>query len=102
MACGVAPGLKSTSVGLCRAGENHNRSSPGLINGLYERQANVLQTLTSRAAEIFEAGRRDTPGGINSFTRALDPPRVFERAQGAYLYDADGNRFLDYHAAFGP
>lgn len=62
----------------------------------------MLPAQTSRSAEIFEAGRDVTPGGINSFTRALDPPRVFVRAEGAYLYDVDGNRFLDYHAAFGP
>lgn len=62
----------------------------------------MLQTHTSRSAEIIEAGRDVTPGGVNSFTRLLNPARVFERANGAYLYDADGNRFLDYHAAFGP
>jgi glutamate-1-semialdehyde 2,1-aminomutase len=57
---------------------------------------------TTKSEEIFEAGLTVTPGGVNSFTRALNPPRIFERAQGAYVYDVDGNRFLDYHAAFGP
>lgn len=51
---------------------------------------------------IFEAGRVHTPGGVNSFSRALIPPLIFTRAEGAYLYDADGRRYLDYHAAFGP
>lgn len=55
-----------------------------------------------RSSEIFASGCKTTPGGINSFTRALNPPRVFERAEGAYLYDVEGNQFLDYHAAFGP
>jgi glutamate-1-semialdehyde 2,1-aminomutase len=31
-----------------------------------------------------------------------DPPIVFTRAEGAYLWDVDGNRYVDYHAAFGP
>lgn len=52
--------------------------------------------------KIYEAARTYTPGGINSFTRAIDPPLVIARAQGAYLYDVDGKRYIDYHAAFGP
>ncbi len=56
----------------------------------------------TKSARIFEQGRLCIPGGINSFSRALDPPRVFTRASGAYVYDADDNPYLDYHAAFGP
>jgi len=46
------------------------------------------------------------PGGVDSPVRAFrsvggDPPFV-ARAQGAYLYDADGNRFLDYFGSWGP
>ena len=62
----------------------------------------MATSTTTKSEEIFQAGLTVTPGGVNSFTRALNPPRIFERAQGAYVYDADGNRFLDYHAAFGP
>ncbi len=57
---------------------------------------------TGRSEEIFLQGRAHTPGGINSFTRALTPPLVISRASGAYIFDADGNRYIDYHAAFGP
>ena len=51
---------------------------------------------------LFERARAVTPGGVNSGTRGLADPKVWERADGAYLYDADGARYLDYHAAFGP
>ena len=46
------------------------------------------------------------PGGVDSPVRAFrsvggDPPFV-ERAEGAYLYDADGNRYIDYFGSWGP
>ncbi|HZO99138.1 MAG TPA: glutamate-1-semialdehyde 2,1-aminomutase [Terriglobales bacterium] len=62
----------------------------------------IRNRITEQSQKIFEAKRRYTPGGINSFTRSTQPPLIFTRAQGAYLYDADGNRYIDYHAAFGP
>ena len=37
-----------------------------------------------------------------SLPRRVEPELAFERAEGAYLWDADGNRYLDYHAAFAP
>ena len=53
-------------------------------------------------ASLFERATAVTPGGVNSGTRGLADPKVWARADGAYLYDADGTRYLDYHAAFGP
>ncbi|WP_029138697.1 aspartate aminotransferase family protein [Nakamurella lactea] len=41
------------------------------------------------------------PGGVNSGTRRNGAPYAFESAAGAYITDFDGNRYLDYHAAFG-
>ncbi len=41
-------------------------------------------------------------GGVVSLNRKVDPAIVFIRAQGSKLYDADGNEYIDYHAAFGP
>ena len=46
------------------------------------------------------------PGGVDSPVRAFrsvggDPPFV-ERAAGAYLFDADGNRYIDYFGSWGP
>lgn len=50
----------------------------------------------------MEEARRFTPGGINTSIRRIPIDIVFERAEGAYLWDVDGNQYLDYHAAFGP
>lgn len=46
-------------------------------------------------------------GGVNSPARSFrsvggDPPLVMDRGEGAYLIDVDGNRYIDYLAAFGP
>jgi glutamate-1-semialdehyde 2,1-aminomutase len=59
-------------------------------------ESRVLQT---RAESLF-------PGGVNSPVRGFrsvggDPPFV-ARAEGAYLYDADGNRYIDYFGSWGP
>ena len=51
---------------------------------------------------ILDLNRRNIPGGMFSLNRETDPVLVFEKGEGAYLWDADGNRFIDYHAAFGP
>jgi glutamate-1-semialdehyde 2,1-aminomutase len=42
------------------------------------------------------------PGGVNSAQRHMLPHLVIRKAAGALLYDADGNEYIDYHAAFGP
>lgn len=41
------------------------------------------------------------PGGVNSATRKIGIPLVIKEAQGAYITDVEGNRYLDFHAAFG-
>ena len=54
---------------------------------------------------IAEAVKRQSQfiaGGTMSINRSLTPPRVFERAKGAYLWDADGRQYIDYHAGFAP
>jgi glutamate-1-semialdehyde 2,1-aminomutase len=56
----------------------------------------------SRSAAIARRAERVVPGGVNTGMRALDPPLAFTRANGQYLWDADGNRYVDFHAAFGP
>ncbi len=53
-------------------------------------------------ASLFDRARAVMPGGVNSGTRGLKEAIVWQDAEGAYLVDADGRRYLDYHAAFGP
>ncbi|MCC7017023.1 MAG: aspartate aminotransferase family protein [Rhodospirillales bacterium] len=52
--------------------------------------------------ELAAQAREYIPGGVNSATRALNPPLVWKRAAGSRLTDAGGAEYLDYHAAFGP
>lgn len=58
--------------------------------------------LSSATRRVWERNQRFIPGGLFSLNRHVEPVRVFERAKGAYLWDIDGNRFIDYHAAFAP
>src|SRR5829696_6403467 len=55
---------------------------------------------------LFNRAQQSIPGGVNSPVRAFKSvggtPVFMQRAQGAYLYDADGNRYIDYIASWGP
>ena len=55
---------------------------------------------------LFERACRRIPGGVNSPVRAFRAvggvPRFFERASGAYLWDAEGARYIDYVGSWGP
>lgn len=54
----------------------------------------------------FKEAREWVPGGVNSPVRALKAvegsPLFMEKAEGAYLYDVDGNRYLDFIGSWGP
>ncbi len=60
----------------------------------------LAQTTSNQA--LAERARKVIPGGVNSVNRVLPWPFVAVRAAGAYIEDANGQRYLDYHAAFGP
>lgn len=55
-----------------------------------------------KSAEILDKNRQYIPGGVVSVNRAASPEIVFVKGHGAHLWDADGNRYIDYHAAFAP
>ena len=61
---------------------------------------------TQRSDELFAHARQIIPGGVNSPVRAFKAvggqPRFIERGAGAYLYDVDGNRYIDYVLSWGP
>ena len=63
-----------------------------------------LQTEASKAC--FTRANQVIPGGVNSPVRAFKAvggtPPFIKRANGAYLYDVDGNRYLDYVMSWGP
>lgn len=59
-----------------------------------------------RSEQLFEEAKRVLPGGVNSPVRAYRAvgmaPRFITRADGAYLWDEDGRRYLDYVCSWGP
>lgn len=56
----------------------------------------------SRSQEILERNRRYIPGGMFSLNREADPRLVFVKGEGALLWDAEGQSYIDYHGAFAP
>jgi glutamate-1-semialdehyde 2,1-aminomutase len=62
--------------------------------------------MTSHNQELFDASQKFIPGGVNSPVRAFKSvggtPLFFKRGQGAYVWDADDRRFIDYVGSWGP
>ncbi len=62
--------------------------------------------MTSRNQTLFEQSQRVIPGGVNSPVRAFKSvggtPLFFQRGQGAYVWDADDKRYIDYVGSWGP
>ena len=61
---------------------------------------------TTRSAELFAAAQHIIPGGVSSPVRAFrgvgGTPRFIDHGQGAWLIDADDNRYIDYVLSWGP
>ncbi len=61
---------------------------------------------TKRSEELFARAKTLLPGGVNSPVRAFKSvggtPRFIARAKGAYIWDEDGNRYIDYVGSWGP
>ena len=60
----------------------------------------------SLSAELFQRAQHTIPGGVNSPVRAFKSvggtPVFIDRADGAYLFDVDGKRYIDYVGSWGP
>uniref|UniRef100_A0A7S3K027 glutamate-1-semialdehyde 2,1-aminomutase n=1 Tax=Aureoumbra lagunensis TaxID=44058 RepID=A0A7S3K027_9STRA len=92
---GFALGLTPTSV-------QSGRSS-------VVRKATVAEApdhVTTKSAEIMAQAREIMPGGVSSPVRAFKSvggdPIVFDAVKGAYAYDVDGNKYIDYVGTWGP
>ena len=63
-----------------------------------------MNTINSK--ELFARAQQSIPGGVNSPVRAFKSvggtPVFIKSAKGAYLYDADGNKYIDYINSWGP
>lgn len=64
----------------------------------------IAATVTSK--ELFSRAQASIPGGVNSPVRAFGSvggyPRFIERGEGPFIYDVDGNRYVDYVGSWGP
>ena len=62
--------------------------------------------MTDRNQELFDRAKQFIPGGVNSPVRAFravgGTPRFVQRAQGAYFWDVNGQRYIDYIGSWGP
>ncbi|MDP3132215.1 MAG: glutamate-1-semialdehyde 2,1-aminomutase [Burkholderiaceae bacterium] len=62
--------------------------------------------MTDRTQQLFDRAKTLIPGGVNSPVRAFKAvggtPRFVQRAQGAYFWDANGQRYTDYIGSWGP
>lgn len=60
----------------------------------------------TRSSDLFDDARTVIPGGVNSPVRAFKSvggnPVFFKKARGAYLYDVDGRKLVDYVGSWGP
>jgi glutamate-1-semialdehyde 2,1-aminomutase len=60
----------------------------------------------TRNEDLFARAQKTIPGGVNSPVRAFrsvgGTPRFFARGAGAYVFDADGKRYIDYVGSWGP
>jgi glutamate-1-semialdehyde 2,1-aminomutase len=70
------------------------------------RSVEIRAPQHARSKALQERAERFFPGGVNSPVRAFravgGSPPFIESAKGAYLYDADGNRYIDYFGSWGP
>ena len=60
----------------------------------------------SKSQSLYKLAQQVIPGGVNSPVRSFKSvggnPLFFKKGDGAYLFDADNNRYIDYVGAFGP
>ena len=71
-----------------------------------EKLVSTTSLTTSKSEEIFSAAQKLMPGGVSSPVRAFKSvggqPIVFEQVKGAYIWDVDGNKYIDYVGTWGP
>ena len=55
-----------------------------------------------QVASSSDLSNQYIPGGVSSINRIVSPSIAFERGNGAYIWDSNGKKYLDFHAAFAP
>jgi glutamate-1-semialdehyde 2,1-aminomutase len=61
----------------------------------------LTSALSPRSSALLDTAARYIPGGVNTCRRRSEPKLCFERGAGAYLWDLEGRRYIDFHAAYG-
>jgi glutamate-1-semialdehyde 2,1-aminomutase len=91
--------------GPCGAAIRATRNRRRIAAPSQSRKTDIIAPL-SRNDELFARAQRTIPAGVNSPVRAFrsvgGTPRFFVRGEGAYLWDADGKRYIDYVGSWGP
>ena len=81
-------------------------SHDGLTDALPDSALPDSHQNYGRSSDLFARAQQLMPGGVNSPVRAFGAvggtPRFMERGQGPHLWDADGNRYIDYVCSWGP
>src|ERR1700682_1675951 len=82
----------------------HRKTASRVADG--DTHGKLWMSIMTRNEELFARAQRTIPAGVNSPVRAFrsvgGTPRFFTRGEGAYLWDADGKRYIDYVGSWGP
>jgi glutamate-1-semialdehyde 2,1-aminomutase len=85
----------------------HIKISPFLhLTTIISEIAPAMSSSIQNSEKLFARAQQSIPGGVNSPVRAFrsvgGTPLFMQRAKGAYMYDADGSRYIDYINSWGP
>jgi glutamate-1-semialdehyde 2,1-aminomutase len=87
-------------------GKRLNHNTPFKIIAGDAPLVSAVPFKTEKSEEIFAAAQTLMPGGVSSPVRAFKSvggqPIVFDHVYGAYVWDVDGNRYIDYVGTWGP
>src|ERR671921_562994 len=61
----------------------------------------AVATLSPASSDLLDRAAEVIPGGVNTCRRRSEPRLCFARGAGAHLWDLEGRRYIDYHAAYG-
>src|SRR6202049_4132458 len=76
--------------------------NPRIVEEIINRERAQFRKRTPRSHEIHERAKSSLPMGVSSSFQAVPPyPLFISRAEGSQIWDLDGNRYTDFHLAFG-
>lgn len=99
---GAAAKAAAGSLRGIRTNQNCTEAQKAFIRDFVERSAARTATSKTLAARYRpHLADQRTPANFNALLKEIQYPLTFERAEGAYLYDVDGNRYVDIAGDFG-